>query len=288
MNSRGARAFGLVSGLAMVLASLPTSAADLFVAGPVEKIDRAKREAVILGQRVQLSGRQFLVLQAVAQHQNLAGYQVYAEVVGSDAPNGVILAKTVQSSNSPYVAGSSQIAVRNFVTRPVNSHGLLLIGALKVDVSNAQAFGRAGDLIEMAGIQPSVGGVALASVLRRAEVNNPVTGGIIGSGQDGIIGSGQNGIIGSGQNGIIGSGQNGIIGSGQDGIIGSGQNGIIGSGQDGIIGSGQDGIIGSGQNGIIGSGQNGIIGSGQNGIIGSGQNGIIGSGQNGIIGSGSI
>ena len=106
MNSRGARAFGLVSGLAMVLASLPTSAADLFVAGPVEKIDRAKREAVILGQRVQLSGRQFLVLQAVAQHQNLAGYQVYAEVVGSDAPNGVILAKTVQSSNSPYVAGS--------------------------------------------------------------------------------------------------------------------------------------------------------------------------------------
>jgi len=245
----------------------------------VESLNASTREAVVLGQRVQLNAQQFARIRAVVRHDSAFGYQPYIEISGTDSRAGAILAKSIQRASVPYVAGATPVALRGFVSKAADSRGRLTVGELKVDATAATSNLNVGDLIELAGTQPNARGLAIATTLR-------VVQGIIGSGTDGIIGSGTNGIIGSGTNGIIGSGTDGIIGSGTNGIIGSGTNGIIGSGTDGIIGSGTNGIIGSGTNGIIGSGTDGIIGSGTDGIIGSGTDGIIGSGTNGIIGSG--
>ncbi len=260
-NSK-AGALSFVLGLATVLSWTPSSAADVFVAGPVESLLVSKGEAVVLGQTVRLNPKQMSRLRTMTSHQTFAGFQAYVEVAGIDGEGGVIVARSIQGG-TPYVAGSSAVAVRNFVTKATDSRGYLTVGGLKIDVAALRVGVQAGDLIEVAGTQPSVGGIAIASVFKQVISE-------IGSGKDGVIGSGKDGVIGSGKDGVIGSGKDGVIGSGKDGVIGSGKDGVIGSGKDGVIGSGKDGVIGSGKDGVIGSGKDGVIGSGKDGVIGSG------------------
>jgi hypothetical protein len=231
-------AIGFLFGLMGSFVSVQAVAEDVFVAGPIEKIDAAKREAVVLGQTVRLDRRQFARFQNLARSQGGSGYRAYVEVAGTSASDGSILGVRIQGGQ-PYVAGSSAIAVRNFVTKAVNSNGYLTIGDLRVDASAVSEGVQAGDLVEVAGIQPSSSGVAIATIFSRVR---------------GVIGSGTSGVIGSGANGVIGSGTSGVIGSGTSGVIGSGANGVIGSGTSGVIGSGTSGVIGSGANGVIGSG----------------------------------
>ena len=164
------------------LASFPAFATDVFVAGPVEQINVAQREVVVLGQTVRLSQKQLSRLQWMAGSQRLAGYQAYVEVAGTSALDGVIQASSFQGG-APYVAGSSAIAVRNFVTKATNSRGHLTIGSLRVDASAVDSGTQVGDLVEVAGIQPNAGGVAFATIFRQVQ-------GVIGSGTSGVIGSG--------------------------------------------------------------------------------------------------
>ena len=102
-----ARTGAIATGVLAALVALPSIGADLFVAGPVESLNAATHEAIVLGQRIQLDARQFVRVQAAVRRDSAIGYQPYLEVGGTDTRDGVILAKTVQRGNVPYVAGAT-------------------------------------------------------------------------------------------------------------------------------------------------------------------------------------
>ena len=238
------------------------AAEDLYVTGPIEKINAVESKITVLGQEVALSRAHFsrvLVARARA-----AGSQLQVVVYGRGTQRGIAAAGLLVQ-DEPYVAGASEVALRGYVSRVVPNIGRIWIGGLAVDLNAVIQGASVGDLIEVAGTQPSTRGILLASAFRGQ------TAGSIGSGTAGSIGSGTAGSIGSGTAGSIGSGTAGSIGSGMAGSIGSGTAGSIGSGMAGSIGSGMAGSIGSGTAGSIGSGMAGSIGSGMAGSIGSGR-----------------
>jgi hypothetical protein len=246
---------------ALITVSGPAVAQDLFVAGPLEQVDRARSTVAVLGQDIAVSREQLVRL--LAAKSDAAGATIQVIVVGSST-HGRITAKKLIIQDEPYVAGASSVALSGYISKVSAATGIAKIGRLAVDINGPGRRAKVGDLVEIAGTQPNGQGALLATEIRK------LPAGSIGSGTNGSIGSGTNGSIGSGTNGSIGSGTNGSIGSGTNGSIGSGTNGSIGSGTNGSIGSGTNGSIGSGTNGSIGSGTNGSIGSGTNGSIGSG------------------
>ncbi|MGD9599622.1 MAG: hypothetical protein AB7V24_14470, partial [Steroidobacteraceae bacterium] len=261
------------------------AAQDLYVSGPVDAVDTGQSRISVLGQDIRVSRAQLGKI--LAGKLNAAGSQIQVLVSGP-ITDGRIAAKTLVVLADPYVAGASDVAILGYVTKVNGSVGRASIGRLNVDLSALSQPVRVGDLVELAGTQPMLGGT-LVAVEFRAATNGSIgsgTAGSIGSGTAGSIGSGTAGSIGSGTAGSIGSGTAGSIGSGTAGSIGSGTAGSIGSGTAGSIGSGTAGSIGSGTAGSIGSGTAGSIGSGTAGSIGSGTAGSIGSGTAGSIGSG--
>lgn len=243
---------GLACAALLALSSV-AAAQDVYVAGPVEKVDLANSKIVVLGQDVAVSRAQ--VNRLLTARSEMSGATLQVVVVG-EASQGRMLARRLIIDDTPYVPGASPVALLGYVTKVNATVGTATIGRLTVDVTALGQRVYVNDLIEIGGTQPALSGALLAAEFRR------VPAGSIGSGTAGSIGSGTAGSIGSGTAGSIGSGMSGSIGSGTAGSIGSGTAGSIGSGTSGSIGSGMSGSIGSGTAGSIGSGTAGSIGSG--------------------------
>ena len=165
------------------------AAEDLYVTGPIEKINAVESKITVLGQEVALSRAHFsrvLVARARA-----AGSQLQVVVYGRGTQRGIAAAGLLVQ-DEPYVAGASEVALRGYVSRVVPNIGRIWIGGLAVDLNAVIQGASVGDLIEVAGTQPSTRGILLASAFRGQ------TAGSIGSGTAGSIGSGTAGSIGSG------------------------------------------------------------------------------------------
>lgn len=276
-------------GAAGVSPAIGANAQSLDAVGPLEQLNCQARTLRLLG--ISFRANDTSILTAICDPSNQTTFK-YVAVTATRGMDGLLTASRISLVlGDEYVPGTTSVYVRGSVTSQK-----LRIGEFGLSGSSVLGFPstapNVGDLIEVVGTQPVLGGPILATTLR----------GIVGSGvaSNGIVGSGvtTNGIVGSGValSGIVGSGvaSNGIVGSGvaTSGIVGSGKSlsGIVGSGiaLNGIVGSGVavNGIVGSGVSaqGIVGSGvaTHGIVGSGVavRGIVGSGvaKNGIVGSG----------
>src|SRR6266702_7268417 len=151
MTSAAAAQAGISGGgMASVAGQVPT----LLVVGPVEAVDLAHGTATILGQKV-----------LVREPERLSvGYT--AAVVGVAQPDGSLTASSIQM-RGPYVPGASSVFLSGRVQKVDSGVGKATIGGLSVDLTALMSIGAVspavGSAVELAGTQPSFGGVVLAS-----------------------------------------------------------------------------------------------------------------------------
>jgi hypothetical protein len=232
-------------------ASVARQVPALLVVGPVEAVDVAHGTATILGQKVLLREPEHLSV----------GYT--AAVVGVAQPDGSLVASSVQIRGL-YVPGASSVFLSGHVQKIDSAVGKATIGGISVDLTALMSSGvvspQVGSAVELAGTQPTFGGIVLASGISGGGfVAQGISGG--GKSASGISGGGlvAQGISGGGKSasGISGGGAStaGISGGGfvAQGISGGGKSasGISGGGAStaGISGGGivAQGIRGGGK-----------------------------------------
>ena len=282
---------GINGGGTEAAAVVSTDQPTLRVTGPVEAYDAQHHTARILGQTV-LVGRALLVV----------GDSV--SVVGTTSTSGLIAATSIKD-HGLYIAGASPIFISGQVQKVNSSVGTATVSGITVDLTPLMADSLVapvvGSKVQVAGVQPALGGVVIAAGINGGGQNlTGINGG--GTALTGINGGGTalTGINGGGTalTGINGGGtsQTGINGGGTalTGINGGGTalTGINGGGTalTGINGGGTTptGINGGGTTltGINGGGTTltGINGGGTalTGINGGGTTltGINGGGTN--------
>ena len=217
--------------MALAVTAVPGigAAQNLYVAGPLERVDASRSKLIVLGQEVAVDRVQ--LSQVLNASRDAAGSQVQLIAAGPSL-RGRIVARTLIIQESPYVSGASVVALLGYVSKVDQSTGRASIGGLTIDVSAVGPRIALGNLVEVGGTQPNPRGALVASEFRFG------TAGSIGTGTAGSIGTGTAGSIGTGTAGSIGTGTAGSIGTGTAGSIGTGTAGSIGTGTAGSIGTG--------------------------------------------------
>lgn len=166
------------AGLAFAAAAV---AQDLYVYGPVGAVNTAHSSISVLGQDVRLNRAQ---LRKVLAHKVDAAGSPIQVVISGPYAGGHIDARTLLILADPYVPGASDVAILGYISKVNESVGRASIGRLIVDLTAFAQPVKVGDLVELAGTQPMLGGTFVAAEFR------PAPNGSIGSGTAGSIGSG--------------------------------------------------------------------------------------------------
>jgi hypothetical protein len=169
-------------------------------------------------------------------------------VAASDDTGQLALLMPIEDS---YVPGASTVWVAGTVGAVDNDIGTFSIGNTSFDytallVRNPALSPGVGDVVDMFGVQPVIGGRVLLSI----------TGGDV----RGITGGDARGITGGDARGITGGDARGITGGDARGITGGDARGITGGDARGITGGDARGITGGDARGITGGDARGITG----------------------------
>jgi hypothetical protein len=179
MVSFAAVALGGISGGA----APRSSAQQLLLVGPVESLLAREKAIVVLGQKIRVSaGTSFAGGELVA---------VYGTV-----ENAKLVVSRIERSGA-YVPGATEVLLTGVVQKLYVSIGRAVVSGVSVDLTSlvsadgSQVAPAVGSIVQVAGIQPTEGGVMLV-------------GGISGGAAQGISGGAAQGISGGAAQGISG------------------------------------------------------------------------------------
>ena len=227
------------------------SVASPLAVGAVEQVDLKNSTVVILGQQFHVSAGTLIASQAsypaaislTALPQNALVWVDGEERASGSRVDALIV---LPESNVP---GASQLLLTGVVSS-VSSDGQIRVGKLKVDINQTLSSGGApvavGDVVEVAGTQPTAQGVFLAQSLVRTE-------GVGGTGRVASLGVGGTGRVAT--LGVGGTG-NAALGVGGTGAVTAG---VGGTGKVATLGVGGTGnaALGVGGTGAVTAGVGG-------------------------------
>ena len=162
--------------LAMAIVATPSDSAagsyELLMSGPAESVDLATNTVSVLGQK-------FVVPDA---SRVAVGHQI--NVFGGLNANGSVGARFIQDT-ARFAAGGDRVFATGAVTAINSTRGLLSVGGAAIDYTSLLArsdfqLPAVGDMISIAGIQPTGRGLVLASEIHR--LYGVTAGGIQSSG----------------------------------------------------------------------------------------------------------
>jgi len=260
---------------AFVLAAISftnESVASPLAVGAVEQVDLKNSSVVVLGQQFHVSASTLITSQAsypaaislTALPQNALVW-VDGEEKGSGSTRVDALIVLPESN----VPGASQLVLTGVVSS-VSSNGQIRVGKLKVDINQTLSSGGApvavGDVVEVAGTQPTAQGVFLAQTLIRTE-------GVGGTGKVATLGVGGTGNVALGVGGT-GRATAGVGGTGKVATLGVGGTGnaALGVGGTGAVTAGVGGTGKVATLGVGGTG-NAALGVGGTGAVTAGVGG---------------
>ena len=255
------------------------SVASPLAVGAVEQVDLKNSTVVILGQQFHVSAGTLIASQAsypaaislTALPQNALVWVDGEERASGSRVDALIV---LPESNVP---GASQLLLTGVVSS-VSSDGQIRVGKLKVDINQTLSSGGApvavGDVVEVAGTQPTAQGVFLAQSLVRTE-------GVGGTGRVASLGVGGTGRVAT--LGVGGTG-NAALGVGGTGAVTSG---VGGTGKVATLGVGGTGnaALGVGGTGAVTAGVGGTGKVATLGVGGTG-NAALGVGGTGAVTAG--
>jgi hypothetical protein len=285
--------YRLLAGVLAAVLCAEASADSVIALGPVEKIS-------LDGSTVQVLGQTFNIRNLPDQTFDgspTPRLGAYLYIEGERSPDGSLSVSRIEASDSPYVAGASEVFLAGVVSKFDQTLGLATIGGAQIYVPDASvdALARvsAGSSISVLGYQANPRQQIWATEIESGELTS-----IQGTGADSfsIQGTGANvlSIQGTGVNSlsIQGTGRQSIQGTGANAlsIQGTGINSlsIQGTGKQSIQGTGVNAlsIQGTGVNSlsIQGTGRQSIQGTGANAlsIQGTGRQSIQGTGANAL------
>ena len=255
------------------------SVASPLAVGAVEQVDLKNSTVVILGQQFHVSAGTLIASQAsypaaislTALPQNALVWVDGEERASGSRVDALIV---LPESNVP---GASQLLLTGVVSS-VSSDGQIRVGKLKVDINQTLSSGGApvavGDVVEVAGTQPTAQGVFLAQSLVRTE-------GVGGTGRVASLGVGGTGRVAT--LGVGGTG-NAALGVGGTGAVTAG---VGGTGKVATLGVGGTGnaALGVGGTGAVTAGVGGTGKVATLGVGGTG-NAALGVGGTGAVTAG--
>ena len=154
------------------------SEADLLAVGAIEKIELSSGSVQVAGQHVLLSRDTVFIENESAIS---SGADVLRLLHAGDfvAVNGLLerAAASISRLSESYVPGATSVFVRGRVSHVDDSIGVATVGQLKIDFTPAMGSSsfeglNEGQVIDAVGIQPNIGGVLIASMIR----SNAITG----------------------------------------------------------------------------------------------------------------
>ena len=197
---------------------------DMVAVGPIDAIDVNSSSFVVAGQRIAVSGE--TVMHEIG-NANLLGFSAFKlfhigdvlAVHGELDKPAVSISRLVES----YVPGATSIYLRGRVTKVDSSIGVATVSSMRIDFTPAMAKSEfvgvnVGDIVEVFGMQPVIGGSLIATILRPDSArNNSITGTSLGANSITGTSHGGNSITGTslGANSITGTshGGNSITGT---------------------------------------------------------------------------